>query len=383
MTGASPMAGAGRPGRGGPVGVAVVGCGTISREYLRNMTSFPDLRVLFCADIDLERAAKQAASYGVPDSGTADEALRHPDVEIVVNLTIPSVHAEVTSAALAAGKSVWTEKPLTLDSGAGQRLLAEAQQAGLLLGCAPDTVLGAGLQTARRLMAEGVIGVPQTALTLFQSPGPERWHPDPEFLFQRGAGPVFDMGPYYLSWLATIFGPAERVAAVGRRSRDTRVIASGPRAGTEFPVEMPTHYSTLIEYARGPAATMLFSFESPLPRHGFMEVTGTEATMVLPDPNRFDGEIKIRAIGAEDFEVVPVSGATDGRGLGVLDMARVLRRGGLLRAPGELGLHVLETMEAIDRSAADHSFQPVRSGFSLPEPLDSSWDPRASTLGSA
>src|SRR6185312_10202167 len=203
---------------------------------------------------------------------------------------------------------------------------------------------------ARRLMAEGVIGVPQTALTLFQSPGPERWHPDPEFLFQRGAGPVYDMGPYYLSWLATIFGPAERVAAVGRRSRDTRVIASGPRAGTEFAVEMPTHYSTLIEYARGPAATMVFSFESPLPRH------------------RFDGEIKIRAIGAEDFEVVPVSGATDGRGLGVLDMARVLRRGGLLRAPGELGLHVLETMEAIDRSAADHSFQPVRSGFSLPEP---------------
>jgi predicted dehydrogenase len=368
-------------GRGtGPVGVAVVGCGTISREYLRNMTSFPDLRVLFCADIDLERAAKQAASYGVPESGTADEALRHPDVEIVVNLTIPAAHAQVTSAALAAGKSVWTEKPLTLDTASGRRLLAEADQAGLLLGCAPDTVLGAGLQTARRLMAEGKIGVPQTALTMMQSPGPELWHPDPEFLFQPGAGPVFDIGPYYLSWLATIFGPAERVAAVGRRSRDTRVIAKGPRAGTEFRVEVPTHYSALIEYANGPAATLLLSFESPLPRHGFMEVSGTEATMVLPDPNRFDGEIKIRAIGAEEFEVVPVTGACDGRGLGVLDMARVLRRGGLLRAPGELGLHVLETMEAIDRSAADHSFLPVRSGFSVPEPLDSSWDPKASTL---
>lgn len=372
-----------RPGRGGPVGVAIVGCGTISREYLRNLTAFPDLRVLFCADIDLERAAKQSAVYDVPESGSPAEALAHPDVEIIVNLTIPAAHAEVTSAALAAGKSVWTEKPLTLDTTTGRRLLAEADQAGLLLGCAPDTGLGAGLQTARRLMAQGAIGVPQTALTLMQSPGPERWHPDPEFLFQRGAGPVFDIGPYYLSWLATIFGPAERVAAVARRSQDTRVIASGPKAGTEFGVEVPTHYSALIEYAAGPAATLLISFESPLPRPGFMEVTGTEATMSLPDPNRFDGEIKIRAIGSEDWEVLPVTGATDGRGLGVLDMARTLRRGGLLRAPGELGLHVLETMEAIERSAADHSFQPVRSEFSLPEALDASWDPKASTLGSA
>jgi len=377
------MAALDRPSRGGPVGVAVVGCGTISREYLRNLTAFPDLRVLFCADLDLERAAKQAATYDVPESGTVGEALRHPDVELVVNLTIPAAHADVTSAALAAGQSVWTEKPLALDTATGRRLLAEADQAGQLLGCAPDTGLGAGLQTARRLMAQGVIGVPQTALAMMLTPGPERWHPDPEFLFQRGAGPVFDIGPYYLSWLATIFGPAERVAAVGRRSRDIRVIASGPKAGTEFPVEMPTHYSALIEYAQGPAATLLLSFESPLPRSGFVEITGTEATMALPDPNRFDGEIKIRATGAGDWQVLPVTGAADGRGLGVLDMARALRRGGLLRAPGELGLHVLETMEAIERSAADHSFQSVRSDFSPPEVLDPAWDPKASTLGSA
>ena len=229
------MAAPDRPVRGGPVGVAVVGCGTISREYLRNLTAFPDLRVLFCADIDLERAAKQAATYGVPESGTPEEALRHPEVEIVVNLTIPSAHAGVSSAALAAGKSVWTEKPLTLDTASGRRLLAEADQAGLLLGCAPDTMLGAGLQTARRLMAQGVIGMPQTALTMMQSPGPELWHPDPEFLFQPGAGPVFDIGPYYLSWLATIFGPAERVAAVSRRSRDTRVIGQGAAGGHRVP----------------------------------------------------------------------------------------------------------------------------------------------------
>jgi predicted dehydrogenase len=371
------------PGPTRQVGVAVVGCGTISHEYLRNLTSFPDLSVLFCADLILERAREQAAKYGVPEWGTTAQALRRPDTELVVNLTPPAAHAEVTSAALAAGKSVWTEKPLALDTATGQRLLAEADRAGLRLGCAPDTVLGAGFQTARRLIAEGVIGVPQTALTLMQNPGPERWHPDPEFLFQRGAGPLFDIGPYYLSVLALIFGPAEQVAAAGHRGRDTRVIGRGPRAGTEFRVEVPTHVSALIEYARGPVATLVLSFESPLPRHGFVEITGTEATLALPDPNRFDGEIRLRAAGTDEWQVLPPAGAADGRGLGVLDMGRALRRGGRPRASGELGLHVLETMEAIERSAADHSFQPVRSTFTRPEALDPGWDPKARTLGSA
>jgi predicted dehydrogenase len=366
-----------------PVGVAVVGCGTISDEYLRNLTSFPDLRVLYCADLDVERAKAQAARYGVPAAGGAAQAVADPEVEIVVNLTIPAAHTEVALAALAAGKHVWIEKPLALSTADGRRLLAEAARAGRRIGCAPDTILGAGLQTARRLIDTGAIGEPRTALALMQDPGPDRWHPAPEFLFQRGAGPLFDIGPYYLATLALLFGPATRVAAVGQQGRADRVIGSGPRAGQAFTVEVPTHVAALISFAAGQAASVLLSFDSPLRRHGFVEITGTEATLALPDPNRFDGEIKIRAIGAEDFEVVPVSGATDGRGLGVLDMARVLRNGGLLRAPGELGLHVLETMEAIDRSAADHSFQPVRSGFSLPEPLDSSWDPRASTLGSA
>jgi predicted dehydrogenase len=375
------MTGAGRGA--GPVGVAVVGCGTISNQYLDNLTSFGDLRVVFCADLDLERAKAQAAAYGVPEAGTVAQALDRPDVEIVVNLTIPAAHAEVTSAALAAGKNVWTEKPLALDAVTGERLLAEAGRAGLLLGCAPDTGLGAGLQTARRLIDSGRIGVPQAALALMQGPGPERWHPDPAFLFQPGAGPVFDIGPYYLSWLATLFGPAERVAAAGRRSRDTRVIGRGPKAGTEFAVEVFTHFSVLIEYERGPVATLVLSFESPLSRQGFVEITGTEATMALPDPNRFDGELRLRSADAADWEVVPATGPADGRGLGVLDLARVLRHGGSLRAPGELGLHVLETMEAIDRSAAAHSFEPVRSSFELPAALDSGWDPKAQTLGSA
>lgn len=373
-----------RASRGaGPVGVAVVGCGTISNQYLANLTSFPDLCVLFCADLDLERAKAQAAEYGVPEAGTVAQALSRPDVEIVVNLTIPAAHAGVISAALAAGKNVWTEKPLALDTASGERLLAEADRAGLLLGCAPDTGLGAGLQTARRLIDSGRIGVPQAALALMQGPGPERWHPDPMFLFQPGAGPVFDFGPYYLSWLATLFGPAEQVAAVGRRSRDTRVIARGPKAGTEFPVEVCTHFSALIEYEQGPVATLVLSFESPLSRHGFVEITGTEATLALPDPNRFNGELRLRTADADEWEIVPAAGPADGRGLGVLDMARVLRHGGSLRAPGELGLHVLETMEAIERSVAAHAFEPVRSSFDLPATLDPDWDPKAQTLRSA
>ena len=365
---------------GGPVGVAVVGCGTISTAYLRNLTSFPDLRVLFCADLDIERAKAQAAAFDVPAAGTAAEALAQPDVEIVVNLTVPAAHAAVSSAAIATGKSVWVEKPLALDSASARELLAAADAGGVRIGCAPDTVLGAGLQTARRLIDSGAIGPPQTALALMQDPGPERWHPDPEFLFQRGAGPLFDMGPYYLTALASVFGPATRVAAVGRRARQTRVIGSGSRAGTEFAVEVATHVSALIDYEGGQSATIVLSFDSPLPRHGFVEISGATATLAMPDPNRFDGGVRVRDLGGEGWTEVPAAGRTDGRGLGILDLARGLRTGEPQRASGEIALHVLEILEAIDRSAATGAFEPVLSSFASPAVLPEDWDPNASTL---
>jgi predicted dehydrogenase len=365
---------------GEPVGVAVVGCGTISSAYLGNMTSFPDLKVLFCADLDLARAEAQAAKYGVAAAGATAQALEHPGVELVVNLTVPAAHAETAAAAIAAGKSVWIEKPLALDTESGHRLLAGAAQAGVRVGCAPDTVLGAGLQTARRVIAAGAIGAPQTALALMQSPGPERWHPDPEFLFQRGAGPLFDVGPYYLTALAVLFGPATTVAAVGRRGRDRRVIGSGPRAGTEFDVDVPTHVAALIGYAGGQAASLVLSFDSPLGRHGFVEITGTDATLATPDPNRFDGDVRVQAAGADGWTAIPASGTTAGRGLGVLDMARALRGGVPHRASGEIALHVLEIMEAIERSISGGSFEPVRTTFSAPDALEVDWDPYARTM---
>ncbi|WP_419998712.1 Gfo/Idh/MocA family protein [Streptomyces boninensis] len=362
-----------------PLGIAVVGCGTISDQYLKNLTTFPDLRVVFCADLDTDRARTQAEAYGVPRHGTAEAALARPDVDLVVNLTVPVAHYDVAAAAIAAGKHVWNEKPLTLDPESGRKLLKEAATAGVLLGCAPDTFLGAGLQTARRLVDAGRIGTPLSALALLQGPGPEGWHPSPEFYYLRGGGPLFDMGPYYLTALAAMLGPASRAAAVTRRARDARTVGSGPKAGVTFPVEVDTHVTALVEYASGPAASLVFSFDSPLQRHGFIELTGTEATLALPDPNTFGGQVRLRPSGSDDWTVIEPEGATNGRGMGVLDMARSLRDGSAHRASGELAQHVLETMSAIERSAAEGAFLPVGGDFAVPAPLPAEWDPTVRT----
>jgi predicted dehydrogenase len=360
-----------------PAGIAVVGCGTISNQYLRNLARFPDVAVLFCADLDLARAKAQAAAYDIPGYGTAAQALAHPGVDLVVNLTIPAAHAGVAFAAIAAGKHVWSEKPLTLTVEEGRRLLAAAGDHGVRVGCAPDTVLGAGIQSARRLIDRGGIGTPLSALTLLQGPGPQAWHPDPEFLFAAGAGPLFDLGPYYLSTLATLFGPASRVAALARQASGTRTIGSGPRAGTEFSVEVPTYVAALVEYAGGPAAQLLFSWDSPLSRHGFVEITGTEATLAIPDPNRFDGALKVRRAGDADWTVIPSAGAAAGRGSGVVDMVRAIAAGEPHRASGEMALHVLDVMAAAERSAVTASFEPVQVPFEAPAPLEAEWDPYA------
>jgi predicted dehydrogenase len=358
-----------------PFGVGVIGAGAISKQYLRNLTGFPDVEVLICADLDVARARAQAAANGVPAAGSPDDALGHPGVQLIVNLTTPAAHAGVTGAAIAAGKHVWSEKPLTLDVAAGHALLAAAEAAGVRVGCAPDTVLGAGLQTARRFIDSGAIGTPLTALTLLQGPGPQSWHPDPEFLFAPGAGPLFDLGPYYLSVLATLFGPARRVAAIGRSPGESRVIGSGPRAGTEFGVAVPTYVAALADYVGGQAASLLFSWDSPLQRAGFVEITGTEATLAVPDPNRFDGDPRVRRAGDTDWTVIPARGAVAGRGTGVVDMVRAIRAGVSHRASGELALHVVEMMTAIERSAASAAFEPVQTRFAAPAPLDAQWDP--------
>jgi predicted dehydrogenase len=359
------------------LGVAVVGCGDISNQYLPHLASFPDVDVVFCADIDPDRARAKAEQYGVAHSGGLDAALARTDVDLVVNLTVPTAHMTIASAALDAGKHVWNEKPLTVDLDDARSLIGKAAANGLRIGCAPDTTLGAGIQTARRLIDSGAIGVPLAANVMMQSMGPDRWHPNPDFFFAAGAGPLFDMGPYYLSALNTLFGSVTRVAGLERRGRDERTVVEGARAGATFPVEVATHVIGLLSYASGLAASAVFSFDSPLHRTGFLEITGTEATLALPDPNTFDGPSRLYRPGMPEPELVPATGTTAGRGIGVVDMVHALLTGRPHRASGELALHVLETMSAIGRSAATGQFVDIVSQIDLPEPVDPHWDPAA------
>ncbi|MHA7154563.1 Gfo/Idh/MocA family protein [Arthrobacter sp. TMN-50] len=364
----------------GPVGVGVIGAGVISKEYLTNLTAFPDLHVHIVADLFEDAARTRAAEFGIELSGSVDDALAHPDVEIVVNLTTPAAHVPVALAAVAAGKHVWSEKPFSLDRSTGMELLAAAEEAGVRLGCAPDTFLGAGLQTGLRSIRRGDIGTPLTALTLMQSPGPESWHPNPAFLFQEGAGPLFDIGPYYLTTLVQAFGSIRRVAAVGSRSRDTRVIGSGPKAGESFEVSVPTHVSALVEYDGGQSSQSIFSFDSPHPRTGFVEITGTDATIAFPDPNEFFGDVRVHRHGADGWEVIPAIGSVFSRGTGVLEMARAIRSGQPHRAQGATGFHILDAMAAITESVDTGAFVPVTSSAAAMEPLPENWDPTELTL---
>ncbi|TFD25679.1 Gfo/Idh/MocA family protein [Cryobacterium sp. TMS1-13-1] len=366
--------------RTGPVGIAIIGAGVISKEYLTNLATFPDVTVHVVADMFEEVAAARAAEFGIPRSGGVAAALEHPDVEIVINLTIPAAHVAVATQAVQAGKHVWSEKPFSLDRQSGRALLAAAETAGVRLGSAPDTFLGAGLQTARRMIERGDIGVPLTALTLMQSPGPESWHPNPAFLFQEGAGPLFDIGPYYLTTLIQTFGSIKKVAAFGSKSRATRVIGSGPKAGEEFAVTVPSHVSAIAQFESGESSQSIFSFDSPYKRHGFVEVTGTEATIAFPDPNQFDGDIRICARGAEEWTTVASVGSTASRGVGVLEMARAIREGRPHRAPGQLAYHVLDAMVSISESMESGDFVSLESVATPSEALPEDWDPTTLTV---
>lgn len=364
----------------GPVGVAIIGAGVISEQYLDNLTQFPDIRVCAVTDLHPEVARARADQYGIAQYGSPSLALDHPDVEIIVNLTTPAAHVDVDRAAIAAGKHVFSEKPIALDRGSAQGLLNEAHSAGVRVGCAPDTFLGSGLQSARRAIERGDIGVPLTVLTLFQTPGPEAWHPNPGFLFRRGAGPLFDIGPYYLTALTQCLGSFRRVAAVGSQSRRTRVIRSGPKAGEAFDVEVPTHVSVLAQFESGASSTSILSFDSPRTRSGVIEITGTEAVLSVPDPDFFDGKLRICPLGADDWIDIPTSGPATGRGMGVLDMARSIRRGVDHRASGELAYHVLDTMAGIQESVESGCPVDISSSAPTSLPLPEDWEPTAATL---
>ena len=357
-----------------PVGVAVIGCGVISDQYLANLIRFPDLTVVGCADLDIPRAAEQAARYGVPQSGDPVSILALPEVDLVVNLTTPAVHAAVAIQAITAGKHVYGEKPFALTVKEAESVVTAAADHGVALGNAPDTFLGAGLQTARRLIEQGRIGTPTAARAAFAVPGPDLWHPNPAFLFQTGGGPLHDMGPYYLTALIQILGPVSRVAGFGRRAQDIRTIVQGPRAGEQFEVTVDTHVVGVLQFAGGPVASATFSFDSPNTVKE-LEILGTEATIRLPDPNKFDGSLFICDKNATEWTEISAAGSAEGRGMGVLDMVRSLRSGTTPRASAATALHVLDVMEALTAAAATGQTLPVSSSCEIPDPLPDSWNP--------
>jgi len=355
-----------------PVRIGVVGCGTISDVYLRNCRRFAALEAVACADLDPARASAKAAAHGLA-AMTVDGLLADPTVDVVLNLTVPVAHAAVSAAALAAGKAVYSEKPLATSREDGRRLVATAAAAGLRLGGAPDTFLGPGLQLCRRLLDAGEIGRPVAATAFMLAHGPEDWHPDPAFLYQPGGGPLFDMGPYYLTALVSLLGPVHAVAGSARASFPERVVGSAPKRGERIAVETPTHIAAVLDFEAGPIATMVTSFDvwaAEVPR---IEIYGAAGTLSLPDPNTFGGPVRIRRAGEDGWREVPLpaDAAENRRGIGLADLAAALRAGDGRphRASADLTFHVLDTMQAILEAAAGGRRIDLDSRCDRPAPL--------------
>jgi len=330
---------------------------------------FDDVEIVACSDLVLERAVAQAEAYGVPKACSPEELLADEEVEVVLNLTVPVVHAEVSLAALEAGKHVYTEKPLAVSLEDGRRMLEVAGERGLRIACAPDTFLGGGLQTCRKIIDEGIIGEPVAVSSLMLNHGPEGWHPNPDFFYQPGAGPMLDVGPYYLTALATLIGPVRRVAGSARVTFPERTITSEPLAGTTITVNTPTHVAGVMDFEGGAVGTLVTTFDVWSESRSRIDLYGTEGTLSLPDPNFADGPVRLWR--SDTWTEVPLTHpyTGDSRGIGLADMAQALRSGRQHRASGELGMHVLEVIHAFLDSSERGEHVVVASTFERPEPL--------------
>ncbi|AKO99110.1 putative GFO/IDH/MocA dehydrogenase (plasmid) [Marinovum algicola DG 898] len=352
------------------LGVGVVGCGVISDIYLKNAAVFPQFEIRAVADLRAEAAQAKADEYG-SEAMTVEALLARDDIDIVLNLTIPAAHAEIGHRALEAGKHVYSEKPLAGSFEEARALNAAAGAAGLRLGCAPDTFLGGAHQTARVLIDAGRIGRAVAGTATLMLPGHEAWHPNPDFYYsQPGGGPMMDMGPYYITALLNLLGPIARVTALGTRARDSREIATGPRAGAQVPVEVDTHLAGVLEFAQGALVQIATSFDVRAHRHEPLELYGTEGSMTIPDPNRFDGTVELFETG--EWRDQPMRhGHGDGnyRGLGLAQMAEAIGSGRPHCASGDLALHALEVMEAMHRAAQEGRAIEITTRCARPAPL--------------
>ena len=358
-----------------PVKIGVVGCGTISETYLRQCKNFGFLEVTACADLDGDRARSRAAEFGIPKACDVAEILADPEIEIILNLTVPKAHAAVGLAALESGKHLYTEKPLAITREEARLMLERAETKGLRIGCAPDTFLGGGLQTCRKLIDDGWIGQPLAAtafkMGLKRGLGPERWHPDPEFYYQVGGGPMFDMGPYYLTALLALLGPVSQVTGSTTISYPERLITSQPKYGTRIKVETATHIVGIIHFVSHVIGTIITSFDIQASELPNLEIYGTAGTLSLPDPNGFGGPVRIKRDGAAGWSEVPLAyGYTENnRGIGLADMAAALRSGRPHRADGRLAYHVLDVMHAFEEASREGKRVTLSSTCIRPEPL--------------
>lgn len=375
--------------------VGVIGIGDISDVYIRNLQKYPIVKVLACAGRNLEKARLKAELHGIERHyASANELIADPDVDIILNLTLPSVHAEINLAALRAGKHVYTEKPLAATLEEGRAILDLAQARGLMVASAPDTFLGARLQTCRKLIDDGVIGDVTAASAFVVSHGHEWFHPGPEFFYQHGGGPLLDIGPYYVSALLSLLGPVKRCSAMAKRTFSSRTIESEPLRGKTFPVEVDTHITGNMEFVNGALGTIIASFDvwdSELPR---MEIYGTKGTICLRDidpvdgPNLFGGAVLLRTVDQYRWKGLPrkepmpdwvevpaehrfaeTSHRVNSRGIGLVDMAYAISHQRSARASGEMALHSLELMHGLLESAANGTFYTLQSSCVRPEPL--------------
>ncbi len=351
--------------------VGVIGCGNISSIYLEVGQTFEMMEIAAVADLIPERAQAQAAKYHIPRACPVDELLADPEIQIVINLTIPNAHAEIGLRAVQAGKSVYNEKPLTILREDGRKLLETARANGVRVGGAPDTFLGGGLQTCRKLIDDGVIGQPVAATAFMLCHGHESWHPAPEFYYKAGGGPMFDMGPYYLTALVALMGPVRRVTGSARITFPERTITSQPLQGKRIEVDVPTHVAGVLDFASGAIATIVTSFDvwaAEVPR---IEIYGTQGSLSVPDPNGFGGPVRVRRAGASEWSEIPLTHgyARNSRSLGAADMACGLRSGRPHRASGEMAYHVLDIMHAIHDASQSGDHVNLTSTCQRPEAL--------------
>ena len=349
--------------------VGIIGCGNICGIYFQSGKTFEILEIAACADLLPERAEAKANECGCK-AMSVEQLLADPEIQIVMNLTIPKAHAEVGLATLEAGKCVHNEKPLTITREDGRKLLDLAKAKGLRVGCAPDTFMGGGVQTCRKLIDDGEIGEPIGATAFMMCHGHEHWHPDPEFYYKPGGGPMFDMGPYYLTALINLMGPVKRVTGSVRASFPERLITSAPKNGTKIKVEVPTHVTGIMDFANGAVGMIIMTFDvwaAELPR---IEIYGTEGTLSVPDPNTFGGPVRMQK-GRGPWEEAPLTHgyAENSRGIGVADMAYALRSGRPHRASGELAFHVLDIMHAFQDASREGRHIMLESTCAQPAPL--------------